>query len=196
MALQARNMLRAGEFGAGPFTLSMEAIREFEVSADRLRRHAGPPGRRLDSRGHEARAPTQWTGSVFAYYRGSDLSAATDFQGKSRAQPRVHRGAVGRQHRRAASRATRRTSSSRSTGRTRPSRCSRATSSRRLTKWRPASRRIRSTAPIDILGRAIRLDTRDPAGGPARPAPDANTIFARLDWALSSTEPAYDLRTT
>src|SRR6187549_1027770 len=31
--LQARNMLRAGELGAGPFTLSMEAIREFEVSA-------------------------------------------------------------------------------------------------------------------------------------------------------------------
>src|SRR6185503_6728613 len=30
--LQARNLLRAGEFGAGPFTLSMEAIREFDVS--------------------------------------------------------------------------------------------------------------------------------------------------------------------
>jgi hypothetical protein len=29
---QAKNMLRAGEFRAGPFTLSMEAIREFDVS--------------------------------------------------------------------------------------------------------------------------------------------------------------------
>ena len=31
--MQARNMLRAGEFGAGLFTLSLEAIREFEVSS-------------------------------------------------------------------------------------------------------------------------------------------------------------------
>src|SRR5215216_565034 len=30
---QAKNMLRSGEFGAGPFTLSMEAIREFEVTS-------------------------------------------------------------------------------------------------------------------------------------------------------------------
>src|SRR6185295_2479542 len=30
---QAKNMLRSGEFGAGPFTLSMESIREFDVSS-------------------------------------------------------------------------------------------------------------------------------------------------------------------
>jgi hypothetical protein len=31
---QARNLTRAGEYGAGPYTLSLEAIREFEVNAN------------------------------------------------------------------------------------------------------------------------------------------------------------------
>jgi hypothetical protein len=80
---QARNMLRAGEFGAGPFTLSMEAIREFEVSTSVYDVTQGRQG------GGSIRAATRagtntWTGSAFTYYRGSGLSAATDYQGHGR----------------------------------------------------------------------------------------------------------------
>jgi hypothetical protein len=82
---QARNMLRAGEFGAGPFTLSMEAISEFEVTSAVYDVTQGRQG------GGSVRAATKsgtntWTGSVFSYYRGSDLTASQDFQLRSRAQ--------------------------------------------------------------------------------------------------------------
>ena len=81
---QARNMLRAGEFGAGPFTLSMEAVREFEVSSSIYDVTQGRQG------GGAVRAATKagtntWTGSAFSYYRGSSLSAGTDYQARSRA---------------------------------------------------------------------------------------------------------------
>lgn len=81
--IQARNMLRAGEFGAGPFTLSMEAIREFEVSSTVYDVSQGRQG------GGSIRAATKggtntWLGSVFTYYRGSALSAETDYQNRSR----------------------------------------------------------------------------------------------------------------
>src|SRR5262249_36158615 len=82
---QARNMLRAGEFGAGPFTLSMEAIREFEVTSPSYDVTQGRQG------GGTVRAATKagtntWTGSAFTYYRGSDLTPETDFQSRTRAQ--------------------------------------------------------------------------------------------------------------
>ena len=82
---QARNMMRAGEFGAGPFTLSMEAIREFEVSTTVFDVTQGRQG------GGAIRAATksgtnQWHGSAFSFYRGSSLTAVNDFQQKSRAQ--------------------------------------------------------------------------------------------------------------
>jgi hypothetical protein len=82
---QSRNMLRAGEFGAGPFTLSLEAIREFEVASTMYDVTQGRQG------GGSVRAATKagtntWTGSLFTYYRGSGLTAANDFQGRSRAQ--------------------------------------------------------------------------------------------------------------
>src|SRR4029078_5730410 len=78
-------MLRAGEFGAGPFTLSMEAIREFEVTSAVYDVTQGRQG------GGSIRAATKagtntWTGSAFAYYRGSDLTAQNDFQSRSRSQ--------------------------------------------------------------------------------------------------------------
>ena len=83
--VQAKNMLRSGEFGAGPFTLSMEAIREFEVTTAVYDVTQGRQG------GGTMRAATRagtntWTGSAFTYYRGSDLAASTDFQSRSRAQ--------------------------------------------------------------------------------------------------------------
>jgi hypothetical protein len=82
---QAKNMLRSGEFGAGPFTLSLEAIREFEVTTAVYDVTQGRQG------GGTVRAATKagtntWTGSVFTYYRGSDLTAGQDYQTRSRAQ--------------------------------------------------------------------------------------------------------------
>ena len=82
---QARNMLRAGEFGAGPFTLSIEAIREFEVTSAVYDVTQGRQG------GGAIRAATkagtnEWTGSAFTYYRGTALSAGTDFQSRTRSQ--------------------------------------------------------------------------------------------------------------
>ncbi len=82
---QARNMLRAGEFGGGPFTISMEAVREFEVSSTVYDVTQGRQG------GGAVRAVTKagtnrWTGSAFSYYRSSSLSAATDYQARNRAQ--------------------------------------------------------------------------------------------------------------
>ncbi len=82
---QARNMLRAGEFGAGPFTLSLEAIREFDISTAVFDVAQGRQG------GGAIRAVTRagtndWSGSVFSYYRGSTLSAPSDFQSRTRAQ--------------------------------------------------------------------------------------------------------------
>src|SRR6478752_6385146 len=70
---QAKNMLRSGEFGAGPFTLSMEAIREFEVTSAMYDVTQGRQG------GGSVRAATKsgtniWTGSAFLYYRSSDLT--------------------------------------------------------------------------------------------------------------------------
>jgi hypothetical protein len=83
--VQARNMLRAGEFGAGPFTLSMEAIREFDVTSAMYDVTQGRQG------GGSVRAATKsgtnvWTGSGFAYYRSSDLTPTTDFQSRTRDQ--------------------------------------------------------------------------------------------------------------
>lgn len=83
--VQSRNMLRAGELGAGPFTISLEAIRAFEVSTTVYDVAQGRQG------GGSIRAATRsgtntWQGSVFSYYRGSALAAATDFQAKSRSQ--------------------------------------------------------------------------------------------------------------
>ena len=82
---QAKNMLRAGEFGAGPFTLSLEAIAEFDVSTsvyDVIQGRQGGGTIRAASKS----GSNQWHGSAFSYYRGSNLSAANDFQRKSRAQ--------------------------------------------------------------------------------------------------------------
>ncbi|MGV3707512.1 MAG: carboxypeptidase regulatory-like domain-containing protein [Gemmatimonas sp.] len=82
---QAKNMLRAGEFGAGPFTLSLEAIREFDVSTtvyDVTQGRQGGGNIRAASKS----GTNEWHGSAFSYYRNSNLAAASDFQLKSRSQ--------------------------------------------------------------------------------------------------------------
>jgi hypothetical protein len=80
---QARNNLRAGEYGAGPYTLSMEAIREFEVNGNVYDVSQGRQGGGSISAASKFGTNT-WTGSAFGYLRSSGLSASTDFLGRGR----------------------------------------------------------------------------------------------------------------
>ncbi len=81
--LAARNRLRGGELGRGPYTLSLEAIREFEVATNVYDVTQGRQGggailavTRAGSNAREA--------SAFGYLRNEQLSAASDFQGRDR----------------------------------------------------------------------------------------------------------------
>jgi len=81
--MQARNMLRGGELGRGPYTTSMEAIREFEVVTNVYDVTQGRMG------GGSISAVTKsgtndFTGSIFAYNRNEALSASEDYQGRGR----------------------------------------------------------------------------------------------------------------
>jgi hypothetical protein len=182
--VQTRNMLRAGEFGAGPFTLSMEAIREFEVTSVSYDVTQGRQG------GGAIRAATRagtntWAGSAFAYYRGSALAAPTDFQARTRAQRQFNAvqwgGSVGgpivrdRLHVFAA-----------------------------LDEWDSSeplfSGALQTSADevasgiardslarlVDILRRAYALDTTRGAVGRLDRRPVSRTAFARLDWSASA----------
>jgi Carboxypeptidase regulatory-like domain len=82
--LQSRNMLRGGELGRGPYTVSMEAIREFEVVTNVYDVTLGRQG------GGTIAAATRegtntWTGTFFAYGRDDRLAAEEDFLGRGRA---------------------------------------------------------------------------------------------------------------
>jgi len=84
--MQARNMLRGGELGRGPYTISMEAIREFEVVTNVYDVTQGRMG------GGSISAVTKsgtndFTGSIFAYNRNEALSASEDYQGRGLARP-------------------------------------------------------------------------------------------------------------
>lgn len=81
--LQSRNMLRGGELGRGPYTVSMEAVREFEVVTNVYDVTLGRQG------GGTVAAATRegtntWTGTVFAYGRDDRLAAERDFLGRGR----------------------------------------------------------------------------------------------------------------
>lgn len=81
--LQARNMLRGGELGRGPYTVSMEAIREFEIVTNVYDVTVGRQG------GGAVNAVTRFgtndlAASVFAYHRDDALTAARDYTGRSR----------------------------------------------------------------------------------------------------------------
>ncbi|HET8625218.1 MAG TPA: carboxypeptidase-like regulatory domain-containing protein [Gemmatimonadales bacterium] len=81
--LQARNLTRAGEYGAGPYTLSIEAIREFEVNANVYDVSQGRQGGGSISAATRSGTNTL-AGTVFGYYRNDGLSAGTDFLGRGR----------------------------------------------------------------------------------------------------------------
>jgi hypothetical protein len=78
----ARRSLTGGVIAGGPFALSMEAIREFEVSTNNYDVTQGRQG------GGGINAVTRsgsntFEGSVFTYHRDNSLRATEDFQGRS-----------------------------------------------------------------------------------------------------------------
>jgi len=81
--MQARNMLRGGELGRGPYTISMEAIREFEVVTNVYDVTQGRMGGGSISAVTKS-GTNQLTGSIFAYTRNESLSAPEDYQGRGR----------------------------------------------------------------------------------------------------------------
>ena len=181
--LQARNMLRAGELGAGPFTLSLEAIREFEMSATVFdvtqSRQGGGSIRAATKSGTNA-----WTGSVFAYYKGEGLSAATDYQGKSRETREFNAlqwgGSLGGPI--ARNKAHFFLAFDRQDG------------SQPLFAGyiqNPADEVSNGVAQdslaraIDILGRLYFTDTTVPQVGRLERSPTSTTVFTRIDWSLS-----------
>lgn len=80
---QARNMLRAGEANGGPYAISLEAVREFEVNTDVFDVGQGRQG------GGQIAAATRFGTNasevrLFTAFRNERLSAAEDFQGRPR----------------------------------------------------------------------------------------------------------------
>lgn len=81
--LQAKNLLRAGEYGGGPYTVSLEAIQSFEVVTnvyDVTQGRAGGGTISAITRSGTNRP----AGSVFAVRRSAGLSAPTDYLGRGR----------------------------------------------------------------------------------------------------------------
>jgi hypothetical protein len=81
--LQARNMLRGGELGRGPYTISMEAIREFEVVTNVYDVTHGRVGGGTISAATKS-GTNKLLGSLFTYTRNEALSASHDYLGRAR----------------------------------------------------------------------------------------------------------------
>jgi hypothetical protein len=81
--VRSTNVLRAGEYNAGPFGPPLEAIREFEVNTNVYDVTEGRQG------GGEVAAVTKtgtntWESTAFTSYRSQSLGAAADYQGRTR----------------------------------------------------------------------------------------------------------------
>ncbi|MEO8449857.1 MAG: carboxypeptidase-like regulatory domain-containing protein [Gemmatimonadota bacterium] len=81
--VQSRNQLRAGTYNGGPYAVSLEAIREFEVNTNVYEVTQGRQGAGEISAATRAGTNT-WQASAFSYYRSQSLGAATDFDGRPR----------------------------------------------------------------------------------------------------------------
>jgi hypothetical protein len=83
--VNARNQLTAGEIGRGPYTISMEAIREFEVVTNSYDvtqgRQAGGALNAVTKSGTNT-----FEGSAFVYHRNDNLSSNLDIRGNERTQ--------------------------------------------------------------------------------------------------------------
>ncbi|MFD1258338.1 carboxypeptidase regulatory-like domain-containing protein [Mucilaginibacter terrae] len=81
----ARNNLTSGAVGSGPYSLSLEAIREFEVSTNVYEVAQGRSGGGIVSAVTKSGTNT-FTGSVFDYYRSDALASPYDIRGNKRVQ--------------------------------------------------------------------------------------------------------------
>ena len=83
--VSARNNLTSGEIGRGPFSLSLEAIREFEVITNVYNVTQGRQGGGAISAVTKS-GTNKFTGSVFNYFRSDALSSSNDIRGNKRVQ--------------------------------------------------------------------------------------------------------------
>ena len=83
--VSARNNLTSGEIGRGPFSLSLEAIREFEVITNVYNVTQGRQGGGAISAVTKS-GTNKFTGSVFNYFRSDALSSRNDIRGNKRVQ--------------------------------------------------------------------------------------------------------------
>jgi len=81
----ARNNLTSGAVGSGPYSLSLEAIREFEVAANVYDVSRGREGGGTVSAVTKSGTNTL-TGSAFDYYRSDFLASPYDIRGNKREQ--------------------------------------------------------------------------------------------------------------
>jgi hypothetical protein len=81
----ARSNLTSGAVGSGPYSLSLEAIREFEVSTNIYDVSQGRAGGGTVSAVTKSGTNTL-TGSAFDYYRSDALASPYDIRGNKRAQ--------------------------------------------------------------------------------------------------------------
>lgn len=81
----ARSNLTSGAVGSGPYSLSLEAIREFEVSTNIYDVSQGRSGGGTVSAVTKSGTNT-FTGAVFDYYRSDDLASPYDTRGNKRVQ--------------------------------------------------------------------------------------------------------------
>ncbi|MFP4088715.1 MAG: carboxypeptidase regulatory-like domain-containing protein [Cyclobacteriaceae bacterium] len=83
--VNARNQLTAGEIGRGPYTVSIEAIREFEVATNvydvTQGRQAGGALNAVTKSG-----TNKLEGSAFVYHRNDNLASQLDIRGNDRDQ--------------------------------------------------------------------------------------------------------------
>lgn len=83
--VSARNNLTSGEIGRGPYSLSLEAIREFEVITNVYNVIQGRQGGGTISAVTKSGTNT-FTGSVFDYFRSDALASPNDIRGNKRVQ--------------------------------------------------------------------------------------------------------------
>ncbi|OOQ57919.1 hypothetical protein BC343_13445 [Mucilaginibacter pedocola] len=81
----ARNNLTSGAVGSGPYSLSLEAIREFEVSTNIYDVSQGRAGGATISAVTKS-GTNEFVGSVFDYYRSDGLASPYDIRGNKRQQ--------------------------------------------------------------------------------------------------------------
>jgi Carboxypeptidase regulatory-like domain len=81
--VSARNQLGGGQVGSGPYTVSLAAIREFEIVTNGYDVTMGRQGGGAISAVTRSGTNTR-EGSVFGYHRNEQLAGATDFLGRTR----------------------------------------------------------------------------------------------------------------